>query len=251
MLLGGFDRDVRSHVCEVMRERGVDLRLDAEVAAIERGPRDLRVSLRDGAEIGAEALLFAVGREPRTAGLGLERAGVALLPGGKVAVDELSRTSVPNVWAIGDVTDRPELTPAAIHEGDCVARTLFGRTPVAPSLEPLPTAVFGHPPIGVVGLGEDEARERHGEIVCFLSRFRPLEHSITEDRERMLVKAVVERASDRVVGLHVVGGDAPEIVQGFAAAMRAGITKAQLDATLGIHPTAAEEVVTLRAGVSS
>ena len=246
MLLGGFDADVRAHLGQALRDRGLELRLDSEVAAVTKhGERSLGVHLLGGEELATDGLLFAIGREPRTANLGLERAGVTLGPDGKVAVDELSRTSAKSVWAIGDVTDRPELTPLAIHEGDCLARTLFGGRPTAPSWEPLATAVFGHPPIGVVGLGESEARERYGDVACFVGRFRPLELSLTGDTERTLVKVIVERATDRVVGLHVVGEDAPEIVQGFAAAMRAGLTKAQLDATIGIHPTAAEELVTL------
>ncbi|HUP23683.1 MAG TPA: glutathione-disulfide reductase [Thermoanaerobaculia bacterium] len=246
MLLGGFDRDVRAHLGEAMGARGVDLRFEAEVVAIERlGDGSLRVVLAGGRELETEAVLFAIGRDPRTDGIGLERAGVKLEEDGQIAVDELSRTSARSVWAIGDVTNRPDLTPVAIHEGACLARTLFGDAPTAPSWEPLATAVFGHPPVGVVGLGEDEARERLGEVYCVVRRFRPLELALTDDAERTLVKMIVECASDRVVGLHMVGAGAPEIVQGFAAAMRAGITKAQLDATIGIHPTVAEELVTL------
>jgi glutathione reductase (NADPH) len=230
----------------------VDLRLDTEVLAVERsGEQALRCVLTGGQGIEAEAVLYAIGREPRTADLGLEGAGVELELDGQIPVDEWSRTSAPTVWAIGDVTTRPDLTPVAIHEGACLARTLFGDAPTAPSWEPLATAIFGHPPVGVVGLGEDEARERFGDVVCFTSRFRPLELALTDDQERTLVKVIVERATDRVVGIHVVGDDAPEIVQGFAAAMRAGITKAQLDATIGIHPTVAEELVTLKPSADS
>jgi glutathione reductase (NADPH) len=178
--------------------------------------------------------------------LGLEAIGVELDEAGAVVVDDYSRSSVDSVWAIGDVTDRINLTPVAIAEGMALAKTLFGGEPTRPDYEGVPTAIFSQPPIGTVGLTEAEARERFGEIDVFRSRFRPLKHTLTGSGERTLMKLVVDRASDRVVGLHMLGDDAGEIIQGFAVAMKAGATKAVFDATVGVHPTSAEEFVTMR-----
>jgi glutathione reductase (NADPH) len=190
--------------------------------------------------------MYATGRAPNTAGLGLEALGLSLGPAGGIPVDAFSQSAVPGVWAIGDVTDRLNLTPVALHEGACFARTVFGGVPTRPDYENVPTAVFSQPSIGTVGLTEAEARARHGAVDVYRERFRPLRHRLTGREEETLVKLVVEPASDRVLGVHLVGPEAGEILQGFAVALRCGATKAQLDQTIGIHPTTAEELVTLR-----
>jgi len=208
------------------------------------------VALTTGETLAVDAVLAAVGRAPNTAGLGLEAAGVALDARGGVRVDRQFRTSVRCVYAVGDVIDRVQLTPAALAEGMLVAQNLFGGAKKAFSYDAIPSAVFSTPPVGTVGLTEEEARaeaaERGGAVDTYRSTFTPMKHTLTGRDEKTLMKLVVERDTDRVVGLHVVGPDAGEIVQGFAVAVRMGATKAQFDATLGIHPTAAEELVTMR-----
>jgi glutathione reductase (NADPH) len=191
-------------------------------------------------------MLCAAGRRPSTKDLGLEAMGVRLGLRGEVVVDEYSRSSVEGIHAIGDVTDRVNLTPVAIHEGVCLANTLFNERPMRPAYEAVPAAVFSQPPIGTVGLTEAEARQRHAEVDVYRSTFRALKQTLTGSSTRTLMKLVVERSSGRVLGVHMVGHEAGEIVQGFAVAVRAGLTKAQLDQTIGIHPTAAEEFVTMR-----
>ena len=219
--------------------------------AIEATGGGLRAVLTDGTELEAEQILLATGRRPNTKGLGLAEAGVELNWKGAVVVDDFSRSSVPSIYAVGDVTDRVNLTPVALHEGECVARTLFGPEPVAPVHRDVPSAVFSQPPIGTVGLTEAEAREQYQHIDVYRSVFRNLKGTLTGSHEKTLMKLVVDRASDRVLGLHMVGPDAAEIVQGFAVAIKCRATKAQFDSTLGIHPTSAEELVTLREPVTS
>ena len=248
LFLRGFDGAVRRALAAEMRKRGVDLRFGADVARIEKTPGGLRLTLNDGSALEADAVLYATGRAPNTRGLGLDALGVRLGARGEIAVDDYSRTSVPSVWAIGDVTDRLNLTPVALHEGICFARTVFGGTPTKPDHRDVPTAVFSTPNIGTVGLTEEEARERSGPggVLVFQSSFKPLRHTLTGRDEQTLVKLVVDRASDRVLGAHMLGPEAGEIVQGLGVAVKCGVTKAQLDTTIGIHPTTAEEFVTLR-----
>ena len=246
LFLRGFDDDVRRHLAVEIRRRGIDLRFDLNVDAIEATEGGVRARLTDGAQIEAEQILLATGRRPKTRELGLADAGVELDSKGAVVVDEFSRSSVPSIYAVGDVTDRVTLTPVALHEGECVARTLFGPEPVAPVYQDVPSAVFSQPPVGTVGLTEAEARARCGDIDVYRSVCRSLKGTLTGTDETTLMKLVVERASDRVVGLHMVGPEAGEIVQGFAVAIQCRATKAQFDATLGIHPTLAEELVTMR-----
>ncbi len=246
LFLRGFDDDCRSHVASCMRERGVDLRFDTNAVAVEKAAHGVRVELTDGSHVDADQVLFATGRNPLSRGLGLEEAGVELGANDAIVVDEYSRTNVPHIWAIGDVTDRLQLTPVAIHEAMCFVRTLFGGEPTAPDHENVASCVFSQPPLGSVGLTESQARERHGDVDVYLSAFRPLKATLSGRTERTMMKLIVEPKSDRVVGLHVVGDDAGEIVQGFAVALKCGATKAQFDATVGIHPTSAEEFVTMR-----
>ena len=246
MFLRGFDDDLREHLAGEMRGRGIDLRFDSVPTRIEEVAGGVRATLSDGSRVEGDALLCATGRLPNSGGLGLEEVGVATKPGGAIVVDEYSKTSVPSIHAIGDVTDRINLTPVALHEGICLANTLFNDRPMAPCHETVPAAVFSQPPLGTVGLTETEAREKYGEVDIYRSTFRALKQTLTSSETRCLMKLVVDRASDRVVGLHMAGHDAGEIVQVFAVAVRAGLSKAQFDQTIPIHPTLAEEFVTLR-----
>ncbi|NNL68115.1 MAG: glutathione-disulfide reductase [Myxococcales bacterium] len=246
LFLRGFDDDVRAHLAGEMRKQGVDLRFDAHVVSLARGDGGIRATLGDGSVLEADQVLYATGRKPNTHDLGLERAGVALGADGEIPVDAFSRTNVPNVWAIGDVTDRIQLTPVAIHEAMAFAETAFGGNPTEPDHAGVPSAVFSQPPIGTVGLTEALARAAFDAVDVYRSTFRALKHTLGDGDARTLMKLVVDRASDRVLGVHVVGPDAGEIVQGFAVALKCGATKAQFDATVGIHPTSAEELVTMR-----
>ena len=245
-VLRGFDADVREFLATEVRKKGVDLRTQVDVERIERHADGLHVRLRDGSTLCADAVLYATGRAPNTAGLGLAEIGVTLSPNGAVVVDAHYATNVASVHALGDVTDRVQLTPVALAEAMTLVDKLFGSGQRAVDYELIPTAVFTHPSIGTVGLSEHAARERFGEVRIFRSEFKALKHTLSGSSERTLMKLVVDAASDRVVGLHMVGADAGETVQGFAVAMKAGATKAQFDATIGIHPTAAEEFVTMR-----
>jgi glutathione reductase (NADPH) len=245
-VLRGFDDEVRDFLAAEMRKKGVDLRTHADVRRIDRSTQGLQVTLKDGSVLVADTVLCATGRSPNTAGLGLAEAGVALDARGAIVVDELYRSSVPSICALGDVIDRVQLTPVALAEAMVLVDRLFGNGQRRLSYELIPTVVFTHPSIGTIGLSEAQARERFGALRIFRSEFRALKHTLSGSTERTLMKLVVDAASDRVVGLHMVGADAGETVQGFAVAMQAGATKAQFDATLGIHPTAAEEFVTMR-----
>jgi len=245
-VLRGFDADVRAFITQEMRKAGVDLRTGADVRAIHQTSHGLEVTLIDGGTVMADTVLYATGRVPNVNGLGLDAAGVAQGKHGAIVVDAHYRTSVPSVYALGDVTARVQLTPVALGEAMVVVDHLFGDKRRAMSYEFIPTAVFTHPNIATVGYTEHEARKTHEKITVFRSEFRPLKHTLSGSGERTLMKLVVDAASDRVIGLHMVGPDAGEVVQGFAVAMKAGATKAVFDSTIGIHPTAAEEFVTMR-----
>jgi glutathione reductase (NADPH) len=249
-VLRGFDDDVRHFLAQEMGKNGIDLRLHANVAAIARSGDGLALTLDDGEALAADAVLYATGRVPNVAGLGLDAAGVRLGAHGSIVVDAQFRSSVPSIFAVGDVSSRVQLTPVALAEAMVVVDLLFGSGERRMDYELVPTAVFTHPNIGTVGLTERQARERHGEVRIFRTEFRPLKHTLSGSSERTLMKLVVDAASDRVVGLHMVGPDAGEIVQGFAVAMKAGATKQVFDTTIGIHPTAAEEFVTMREAVT-
>jgi glutathione reductase (NADPH) len=249
-VLRGFDDDVRSFLAQELGKQDIDLRLHSNVAAVARRADALAVTLEDGEVLEADCVLYATGRVPNIAGLGLELAGVDLTPHGGVKVDENFRSSVPSIFAVGDVSSRLQLTPVALAEAMVVVDALFGSGTRRMEYDWVPTAVFTHPNIGTVGLTEAQARARHGTVRIFRSEFRALKHTLGGSSERTLMKLVVDAASDRVVGLHMVGPDAGEIVQGFAVAMKAGATKAVFDATIGIHPTAAEEFVTMREPVA-
>lgn len=244
--LRGFDDDIRATLAAEMLKRGVDLRFKVDISQIEKTGDTLRAHLTDGHVIEADQILYATGRLPKTRDLGLERTGIELRESGAVIVDEYSRSSVESVYAIGDCTDRMMLTPVAIAEGMAVANTLFNNKPMRPSYLNVPTAVFSTPNCGTVGLTEEQARERDFKVDIYRTFYRPLKHTLTGRDERTMMKLVVDQASDRVLGCHMVGPDAGEIIQGLAVALNCGATKAQFDGTIGIHPTAAEEFVTMR-----
>ncbi|RME34563.1 MAG: glutathione-disulfide reductase [Gammaproteobacteria bacterium] len=246
LFLRGFDRPCREHLAREMREKGVDLRFDSRVRALERRGHAIRLHFEEGGELEVDQVLYATGRAPRTEGLGLERAGVVLDDYGAIEVDDCYRSSVPSILAIGDVINRVALTPVALAEAAFVVALLAGERPQPLDYGTIPTAVFSQPALASVGLTEEAARERHTRIRVYSGDFRPLRHGLSGRTERSLVRLVVDAQSDRVLGAHMVAPEAPEIMQGLAIAVRAGLTKAQFDATIGIHPTAAEEFVTLR-----
>jgi len=246
-LLRGFDAELGTRMAEEMREKGLRIHFGAEPSAIAKRPDgSLEVTFGDGSCQQADLVMFATGRRPNSAGIGLEAAGVKLAPDGAVLVDRYSRTSVASIHAIGDVTNRINLTPVATAEAMWLAKTLFRGEPTPVDHDYVPTAVFANPNLATVGLSEERARERFGEVDVYKSSFRGLKLTLTEKKERTFMKLVVERAGQRVVGAHMIGPEAGEIIQGIAVAVKLGATKAQLDATIGIHPTAAEEFVTLR-----
>ena len=247
-ILRGFDAEIASFVAAEMQKKGVQLRLQADITAVRRGRTGLQATLQNGEVLEADAVLYATGRVPLVQGLGLEAAGVRLSDKGAIEVDAQYRTSVPSILAAGDVTARVQLTPVALAEAMVIVDTLFGAGTRTLDYEFIPTAVFTHPSIGTVGYTEEAARERFGDgdIRTFRSEFKALRHTLSSSTERTLMKLVVQTSSDRVVGLHMVGAEAGEIVQGFAVALRAGATKAVFDSTIGIHPTVAEEFVTMR-----
>jgi glutathione reductase (NADPH) len=245
-VLRGFDDDVRSHIAEEMEKRGVTVLLATQHAAIEKTDTGLVSHFADGHSCESDVVLFALGREPYVEGLGLEAAGVRLAENGAVLVDDYSRTNVENIWAVGDVTDRINLTPVAIREGHAFAETVFYDQPTRFDHEMVASAVFSQPPIGSVGLSEADARHQYGKLDIYLTRFKPMKYALTDSAERCLVKLVVDAASQKVVGCHVVGPDAPEMIQMAAIALKLGVTKAQWDSTCAVHPTLAEELVTLR-----
>jgi glutathione reductase (NADPH) len=245
-VLRGFDEDVRESVEENLEKRGVRFLREALVRSIEREGEGLSVRLAGGEMLDADVVLFATGRAPITQGLGLERVGVRTNERGAIVVDAFSRTSVPDIFAVGDVTDRVNLTPVAIAEARAVVETVFRNNPTAIDHTNVPSAVFSQPPASSVGLTELEARRRHGKIDVYRARFRPMKHTLGGRDERTMMKLIVDRATNKVLGAHMVGADAPEIIQGISIAITCGATKAQFDRTIGIHPTAAEEFVTMR-----
>ncbi|MEQ5802135.1 glutathione-disulfide reductase [Halomonas sp. H10-9-1] len=248
LFLRGFDREVREFARDQMTAKGVDLRFDTNIERIERLEGGLAVTLTDGEILEVDAVLAATGRRPHLEGLGLDSLDVALDDAGYIKVNERFESSLPSVLALGDVIGGPELTPVALAEAMHLVRCHFDATPPPAALDyrNIPTAVFCHPNIGTVGLSEEEARERCGEIRVYSTAFRPMKHTLSGSSERCLMKLIVDDASDVVVGAHMVGEEAGEVIQGIAIAVKAGLTKADFDATVGIHPTGAEEFVTMR-----
>jgi glutathione reductase (NADPH) len=233
-----------------MKKKGVDLRFNTDISKIEKLGASLRATLNGDVNIDADQILYATGRVPNTGSLGLNNTNVRLKPDGSVVVDEYSKTDVDSIYAIGDCTNRMQLTPVAIAEGRAVAETLFNNNPMKPNYMNVPSVVFSQPNLGTVGLAEAEARERYIDIDIYKTSFKPLKHTLSGRDERTMMKIVVDHATDKVLGCHMVGPDAGEIIQGLAVAINCGATKAQFDATIGIHPTAAEEFVTMRAALA-
>ena len=258
-VLRGFDDDVRHFLAAELRKAGVDLRLVADVGMITKTVAALEVLITGHRPepylLTVDTILYATGRVPNTQGMGLREQGVVLGRDGAIVIDDNYRTSVPSIYALGDVTARVQLTPVALGEAMVLVDHLFGpaagKSPRNMSYRFIPTAVFTHPSVGTVGYSETDARAQFGAVTVYRSEFKTLKHTLSGSSERTLMKLVVEDATDRVVGLHMVGADAGDIVQGFAVAMKAGATKAMFDGTIGIHPTAAEEFVTMREPVKS
>lgn len=245
-ILRGFDDDLRSHLAAEMKKKGIEIRTQSDVARIERSGDGVRVTLNDGAAFGAGHIMFATGRVPNIEGLGLDKVGVQVTLHHAVKVDDRSRTTVDNIYAVGDVTNRVNLTPVAIREGQAFADTVFGGLDMTVDHTLIPTAVFSQPEIGTVGLTEAQARATGRPIDIYKTNFRPMKHTLSGRDERMLMKLVVDAESDVVLGCHICGPDAGEMAQLLGIAVRLKAKKSDFDATMAVHPTAAEELVTLR-----
>jgi len=246
-VLRGFDHDVQETLAKEMIKKGIDIRLHTNVTELIRtSAGEITAKLDDGSELQADTVMFATGRVPNVRDLGLREVGVHALPGGMIPVNEYSRTNLPNVFAVGDVTNRVNLTPVALMEGHAFADSEFGGNSRPVNHGFIPSAVFSHPPVATVGFSEKEASTRYGKLDVYKSEFTPMKHTLSGRDEKTMMKLLVQASSGKIVGLHVVGMDAPEIVQGFAVAIKSGLTKQQFDRTTGIHPTAAEELVTMR-----
>ena len=246
-ILRRYEASLSERLLAITEARGIAYRFSNPIERVEKqADGTLLVHTREGDPLVADVVLVATGRKPKTEGLGLETAGIALGPNGAVPVDPLGTTSCPSIHAVGDVTDRVQLTPVAIREGHALADTLFGGRPRATHYDHIPSAVFSQPPLAGVGLTEAQARAEHGEIKVFTSDFRPMKNLFSPRAERGFYKLVVDAGTDRVLGVHMIGPDAPEILQAVAIAVRAGLTKAQFDDTIALHPSMAEELVLMR-----
>lgn len=247
LFLRGFDQDIRDFAATEIAKSGVDLRFNSNIISIEKqSDGSLLANIDDGSTVIADSILYATGRRPHLQDLGLEHINIVLNDDGSIKVDEQFQTSESNIYALGDVTGGMELTPVALAEGMAFAKTQYNNEPTVVDYDCIPTAVFCQPNIGTCGLPEEQAREKYGDITVYESMFRALKHTIGGRDEKTYMKLIVDTASDRVVGIHMMGEDAGEIIQGMAIAMKAGATKAVFDSTIGIHPTAAEEFVTMR-----
>ena len=245
-ILRGFDDDVRDHLTVEMKKKGIDVVTGQVFTKMEKHGDVLQGTLTNGEVLEADQIMFAIGRAPYTQGLGLEHAGVETRANGAIKVDEYSQTNVDHIYAVGDVTDRVALTPVAIREGHAVADNLFNGKDIAMDHSLIPTAVFSQPEIGTVGLTEAEARDKFDDVDIYKSTFRPMKHTLSGRDERMLMKLIVEPKSDKVVGCHIMGPDAGEMAQLLGISVKMGATKADFDATMAVHPTASEELVTMR-----
>jgi glutathione reductase (NADPH) len=245
-ILRGFDDDLRNHLIAEMEKKGIEIRNNVDVSKIEKSGDGVRVSLNDGTAFGAGQVMFATGRIPNTHGLGLENVGLHGNAHGAIAVDENSKTAVDSIYAVGDVTNRVNLTPVAIREGHAFADSVFGKNPRQVNYDNIPTAVFSQPELGTVGMTEAQARAAHPKIDIYKTSFRAMKHTLSGRDERTFMKLVVDGETDRVLGCHIAGPDAGEMSQLLGIAITCGATKAQFDATMAVHPTAAEELVTMR-----
>jgi len=245
-VLRGFDQDVRRVVSSELVKKGIDLRLEEDISSIVKTDSGLQLILKSGGTLEVDQVMYATGRVPLVRDLGLRDVGVDVRADGRIVVDDYSRTNIEHIFAVGDVTSRVNLTPVAIYEGHSFADSEFGGRSRPVNHEFVPSAVFSQPPVGTVGYTEEDAITHFGPVDVYLSEFRPMKHTLSGRDEKTLMKLIVEREGQKVVGLHIVGPDAPEIVQGFAVAVKSGLTKERFDCTIGIHPTAAEELVTMR-----
>ena len=246
-ILRGYDHDLTDRLLPILQARGIEFGFNRPIRSVEKqADGSLLVHAGDGEPIAADVVLVATGRRPKTDGLGLDNAGIALGGNGEVPVDEYNQTACPSIYAVGDVTDRVQLTPVAIREGHAFADTVFGAMPRTTAYDHIPSAVFTQPPIAAVGLTEAEARADYPEVKVFKSDFRPMQNMFSDVAERGYYKLVVDGATDRVLGVHMLSPDAPEILQAAAIAVKAGLTKAQFDATVALHPSMAEELVLMR-----
>jgi glutathione reductase (NADPH) len=247
LIMRSFDDDVRLFVDQEMRKQGIEINYHSQVSNVVRqADSSLLVTFADGTNIEVDQVLMAIGRKPRLAGIGLEVLGIETTAKGTVAVNHKFQTNIDNIYALGDVTGGIELTPVALAEAMTLVNHWFGDGSKVMDYDLIPTAVFTQPNVGTIGLTEQQAREQHGEITVYRSDFKPMKHTLSGSDERSFMKLIVDTATDRVIGLHIVGEGAGEMLQGFAVAMKAGATKADFDATIGIHPTSAEELVTMR-----
>jgi glutathione reductase (NADPH) len=250
LFLRGFDLDLREVLADEMRKKGIKLLFNTNVTGITKADPALKIQLTTGQQLITNTIMYATGRTPKTSHFGLEEVGIELNAKGAIVVDKHYQTSVPSIYAIGDVTDRVKLTPVALAEGMVLAKSLYGKQAIEVDYADIPTCVFSQPNLGTVGLTEEEAREKYGAVTIYKSTFTPMKLSLTDSKEKIFMKMIVDKTSDRVIGVHMMGHDAGEIIQGIAIAMKAGATKATFDATIGIHPTAAEEFVTMREPVA-
>jgi glutathione reductase (NADPH) len=246
-ILRGYDEQIRDRLLQISMVKGIEFRFNAPFEKVEKlDGGALRIFMKDCEPIEADCLLFATGRRPKSDGIGLEEAGVVLNDKGAITVDDDNRTSVDSIYAVGDVTDRVQLTPVAIREGQAFADTVFGNKPHRVDYGCIPSAVFSHPPLAGVGMTEGQARNKLGSIKVYQSDFRPMKNVLAGRNERSLYKMIVDATNDRVVGLHMIGPDAPEILQAAAVAVKAGLTKQAFDDTVALHPSMAEELVLLK-----
>ena len=251
LFLRGFDSDIRKQLADEMAKKGVELKFDTTVLEVEKNGDELNAALSSGEIQTADLILYATGRKPNSSGIGLEALGVDLDRNGAILVNGKYQSSVPSIYAIGDVTDRFNLTPVALAEGMSLAKSLFGNQTVETDYQNIPSCLFSQPNIGTVGRTEEQARDQYSDIEIYKSRFKPMLLTLTDRDETAFMKLIVDKESDRVIGAHMTGPDAGEIIQGVAIAMKAGATKTFFDSTIGIHPTMAEEFVTMRDPVSN
>jgi len=245
-ILRGFDNEVRTHLHAEMVKKGVNIKTESDIAAITPQADGYQVSFTDGSQQTTGLVMYATGRVPKTQELGLEDAGVETGQRGEILVDARSQTNIGNIYAVGDVTERAQLTPVAIREGAAFAETVFNDNPQQVDHSLIPTAVFSQPPIGTIGMGEEEAQAAGLDFDVYATTFRAMKNTLSGSEEKTLMKLLVEKASDKIIGLHIVGPDSGEMIQAFGVAVTMGATKAQFDATIAVHPTAAEELVTFK-----
>ncbi|MDJ0625034.1 MAG: glutathione-disulfide reductase [Candidatus Caenarcaniphilales bacterium] len=246
LFLRGFDNDIRQFLVEEMKKKGVNLLFNTDIQEIAQKETKYICKLKNGNSIETEKVFYATGRLPNTQNLNLEQVGVLQAPNGAIKVNNSFQTSVPNIYAIGDVIDRVKLTPVAIAEAMALAKNLFNNEDSAMDYSAIPTAVFSQPNIGTVGLTEEQAKEKYHDIAIYLNDTKPMKHTLSGSNERALLKLIVDKSTDKVLGFHMIGPDAGEITQGIGVALKCNVTKKQLDSTVGIHPTLAEEIVTMR-----